>query len=152
MKLSVKPIFVGLLLMLILSFPVGLAAVQVQEYFLDIHGLSYEDSSIDQIYKVLLKYEFHPYMIILYLLSSIVTVSFPSFVAAYMAKNNPIFHGLIIGLLSVILFFLLSDFKSYGNIGFIIMINSLDLLLALFGAWIAWIFHQKKAISGSRNG
>ncbi|HIE56464.1 MAG TPA: hypothetical protein EYP90_15065 [Chromatiaceae bacterium] len=140
MKLSMKPIFVGLLLMLVLSFPMGLATVQVHEYFLDIHGLSYEYSTLDQITDVLVKYEFHPYMLLLYVLSAIVTVSIPSFVVAYLAKNDQIFHGLVIGLLSVLLFFLLSDSESYdNNIKFIVLVSSLNLLLALLGAWMGKI-------------
>jgi len=134
MKLSTKPIIIGFLLMLILSFPMGIVTIQLHDYFLNIHGLSYEDSKINQIYEILSRYYYHPYMLLLYIFSSIVTVSIPSFVAAYLSKSNRILHGMMIGLLSVLLF--LASIGSFDSIKFILLIISIDITTALLGSTI----------------
>lgn len=142
MKLSSKPIIIGFLLMLVLSFPMGIVTVQLYDYFLNIHGLSYENSKIDRIYEILSRYDYHPYMLLLYIFSSIVTVSIPAFVAAYLSKSNRILHGMMIGLLSVLLF--LASIGSFDSIKFILLIVSIDLITALLGSAIGKRIWKKR--------
>jgi len=134
MKIYTKPILVGCLLMFLLSIPVGFIVVQVQEYFLSIYGLSYEHSNIDQIEGVLSKYDFHPYIILSHVFSSLVTVSIPSYVSANLAKSSKILHGMIVGVFSVLLFLY------WGNMDdtiFVLFVVSLDVIASLLGAFLA---------------
>lgn len=129
MGLSFRAIVVALLLMMLLSIPVGYYSAVTYGEVLESHGLSYEHLDADPTEAEMLR--FHPVVLLIYGVRLVVTVSLPAFVAARLSKERRIRNAMAVGGLSIALYFSVGG--DYSDIVFSVFVIAATLLSAYLG-------------------
>lgn len=145
--LDVKAIILALALMMVLSIPVGILYAYANELIITEHGLSYVHSDVKEIYAVISQYQYHPAMLLLYVVGSIVSVAIPSYISALMASDHYMLNAMVIGVFSVAFF----TFE-VGNVvesGFLLLTIVLNMASSFGGGWLLR-FNRKNRNSGGR--
>lgn len=130
MGLNLKAVFIGILLIFILSVPAGYYLANAYETMLAEQGVSFTESSVEEIELAAAKIEFKPIMLFFHMVISLITISVPALVSAKISEVHCVRNALAIGVISVLVF--LVGGGIYQSNLFVLFIVCLNMIAAYF--------------------